>query len=67
MTYPQGGGYDWVMFDRIGPVAVVTVDETVALVPVVFVEGAWVDRRDGRPIDLVSLVTILGLPESVPV
>lgn len=54
------------MFDRIGPVAVVTVDETVALVPVVEVEGEWVDRRDGRPVDLVSLVTILGLPESVP-
>lgn len=56
------------MFRVPGAVAVVTVEETVALVPVEERGGVLVDRRDGVPVDLVSLVTILApeLLEPVP-
>jgi len=45
------------------PVAVVTVDGGVEIVPVEERAEGLVDRRTGAPVDLVSVVVVVGLPE----
>lgn len=47
--------------DELLPAAVVLTDEGRDLVPVVEVDGVLVDRRDGAPVDLPSVVVVVGL------
>lgn len=63
---PQGGGSVVDMEEDL-PLALVTVEPSGAeVIPVVEVDGVLVDRRDGSPVDLVSLVVVVGLPELEP-
>lgn len=55
-----------VALEELLPVALVTTDEGVELVLVDEVDGALVDRSSGEPVDLVSLVVVVGLPELAP-
>lgn len=61
VTVPRGSVFG-VEKDLL-PVAIVTVEGGVDLVPVAERDGELVDRRSGAPIDLVSLVVVLGLAE----
>lgn len=45
------------------PVALVTADDGARLVEVDEVDGVIVERASGVPVDLVSLVVVVGLPE----
>lgn len=47
------------------PVAILTSEAGVEIVPIVEIDGEILDRRSGAPIDLVSVVVVLGLPELV--
>lgn len=58
---PQAGGYSEGVDDELLPVAVMTVEGGVELVPVAEVEGELVDRRTGAPLELVSIVVVVGL------
>lgn len=52
------------VIEELLPVAVLTSEDGGAeLVLVEEVDGALVERGSGRPVDLVSLVVVLGLPE----
>lgn len=56
------------MFEVEHPaVAVVTVDGGAVLVPVVERAGVLVERETGRPVELLDVVVVLGLPELEPV
>ncbi len=49
------------------PLALVTVEPSGAeVIPVDEVDGVLVDRRSGVPVDLVSVVVVVGLPELEP-
>lgn len=53
--------------EKVPPVAVVTLEDGgVDLVEVDEVDGVLVVRSSGEPVDLVSLVVALGLPELEP-
>jgi hypothetical protein len=55
------------MFGVELPVAVVTVDGGAVVVPVVErADGVLVERETGRPVELLDLVVVLGLPDLEP-
>lgn len=54
------------MFELELPVAVVTVEGGAVLVPVVERAGVLVERETGRPVELLDVVVVLGLPELEP-
>lgn len=47
--------------DELLPAAVVLTEGGRELVPVAEVDGVLVDRRDGAPVDLPSVVVVVGL------
>ena len=53
------------MGELLEPVALVTADDGARLVEVDEVDGVIVERASGVPVDLVSVVVVVGLPEMV--
>lgn len=51
------------MVEELLPAAVVLEDDGPRLVRVAEVSGVLVDRETGEPVDLVSVVVVVGLPE----